>query len=169
MIDGLLGRHRLTVRSSGNWFTQSAALENGTDILNGPVNLEPGKTYGNVRIWLSDETAEIEGLMPEGWSADSHSMIMAFPEDMSLWQDRGRYIQSGTVSATDTPLFREADPSWTHVSCRPLHLRRPRRPTRRNPRTSSETLNELWPRATRIFIGEAGKFEVTLPPLSRDR
>ena len=32
-----------------------------------------------------------------------------------------------------------------------------------------ETLNELWPRATRIFIGEAGKFEVTLPPLPRER
>jgi hypothetical protein len=33
----------------------------------------------------------------------------------------------------------------------------------------SEILNEFWPRATRIFIGEPGKFEVTLPPLPRDR
>jgi hypothetical protein len=32
-----------------------------------------------------------------------------------------------------------------------------------------EILNELWPRATRIFIGGPGKFEVTLPPLPRDR
>ena len=32
------------------------------------------------RVRSSDETAEIEGLMPEGWSADSYSMIMVFPE-----------------------------------------------------------------------------------------
>jgi hypothetical protein len=43
----------------------------------------------------------------------------------------------------------------------------------RDPRAGSkdfmEDLRELWPRATRIFIGEAAKFEVTLPPLPRDR
>lgn len=98
VIDGLLGRHRLAVRSSGNWFTVAATLENGTDIANGPLDFEPGRTYGNVRVWLSDATAEIEGLMPEGWSADSHSMIMVFPEDMSLWQENRRYIQSGHVA-----------------------------------------------------------------------
>ena len=168
VIDGLLGRHRLTVRSSGNWFTQSAALENGTDILNGPVNLEPGKTYGNVRIWLSDETAEIEGLMPEGWSVDSHSMIMAFPEDMSLWQDRGRYIQSGTLSGqTRRFSVKRIPPGHMYLVALYTFVDPP------DPQAGSkdfiETLNELWPRATRIFIGEAGKFEVTLPALSRDR
>ena len=97
-IDGLLGRHRLTVRSSGNWFTVSATLENGTDIANGPIDFEPGRTYGGVRVRLSDETAEIEGLMPEGWNASSHSMVIVFPEDGSLWQDNRRYIQTGNVA-----------------------------------------------------------------------
>jgi protocatechuate 3,4-dioxygenase beta subunit len=168
VIDGLLGRHRLTVRSSGNWFTRSAALENGTDILNGPVDLEPGKTYGNVRIWLSDETAEIEGLMPEGWSADSHSTILAFPEDMSLWQDTLRYIQSGTVTAQTRRFSVKRIPPGHMYLVAVFPFVDPRDPQARS-NDVMETLNELWPRAVRIFIGEAGKFEVTLPPLQRDR
>ena len=168
MIDGLLGRHRLTVRSSGNWFTVAATLENGTDIAKGPIDFEPGRTYGNVRVRLSDETAEIEGLMPEGWSADSHSMVMVFPEDMSLWQDNRRYIQSGNV-APQTRRFsvKRIPPGHMYL----VALFPSSRPD--DPRAGSqdfmEALNELWPRATRIFIGEAGKFEVTLPPLPRDR
>ena len=167
-IEGLLGRHRLAVRSSGNWFTVAATLENGTDIANGPIDFEPGRTYGNVRVRLSDETAEIEGLMPEGWSADSRSMVMAFPEDVSLWQDDRRYIQFGKV-APQTRRFsvKRLPPGRMYlVALFPFF-------EAHDPRAATqdlvETLNELWPRATRIFIAEAGKFEVTLPPLPRDR
>jgi protocatechuate 3,4-dioxygenase beta subunit len=168
VIDGLLGRHRLTARSSGNWFTVAATLENGTDMANGPIDFEPGRTYGNVRVRLSDQTAEIEGLMPEGWSADSHSMVMVFPEDVSLWQDNRRYIQFGNV-APQTRRFsvKRLPPGHMYlVAVYPFF-------EAHDPRAASqdllETLNELWPRATRIFIGEAGKFEVTLPALPRDR
>ena len=106
--------------------------------------------------------------MPEGWSADSHSMIMAFPEDMSLWQDRGRYIQSGTLSGqTRRFSVKRIPPGHMYLVVLYTFVDPP------DPQAGSkdfiETLNELWPRATRIFIGEAGKFEVTLPPLSRDR
>jgi protocatechuate 3,4-dioxygenase beta subunit len=168
VIDGLLGPHRLTVRSSGNWFTVAATLENGTDIANGPTDFEPGRTYSHVRVWLSDETAEIEGSMPEGWSADSHSMIMVFPEDMSLWQDNRRYIQSGSV-APQTRRFsvKRIPPGRTYLVAVYTFID-PQDPRERS-NDFMESLNELWPRATRIFIGEAGKFEVTLPPLPRDR
>ena len=40
VIDGLLGRHRLTVRSSGNWFTVAATLENGTDIAKAAIDFD---------------------------------------------------------------------------------------------------------------------------------
>ena len=167
VIDGLLGRHRLMERSSGNWFIVAATFENGMDMANGPIDFEPGRTYGNVRVRLSDEMAEIEGLMPEGWSADSHSIVMVFPEDVSLWQDN-RYIQSGKV-APQTRRFsvKRLPPGHMYlVALFPLF-------EAHDPKAASqdlvETLNELWPRATRIFIGEAGKFEFTLPPLPRDR
>jgi hypothetical protein len=168
VIDGLLGRHRLTVRSSGYWFTAAATLENGTDIANGPIDFEPGRIYGNVRVWLSDKTAEIEGLMPEGWSADSHSTIMVFPEDMSLWQDNRRYIQAGEV-APQTRRFsvKQIPPGYMYLVA-VLSFVDPRDPGAGS-KDFMEDLKELWPRATRIFIGEAGKFEVTLPPLPRDR
>jgi len=168
VIDGLLGQHRLTVRSSGNWFTVAATLDNGTDIAKEPIDFEPGRTYGNVRVWLSDEMAEIEGLMPEGWSAESHSMIMVFPEDMSLWQDNRRYIQSGEV-APQTRRFsvKRIPPGHMYLVAVLSFV------DHRDPRAGSkdfmEVLRELWPRATRIFIGEPGKFEVTMPPLPRDR
>ena len=97
VVDGLLGPHRLTVRSSGNWFTVAATLANGTDIANGPIDFEPGRTYSNVRVWLGNETAEIEGVLPDDWNANAHQMIVAFPEDMSLWQDNPRYVKAGTV------------------------------------------------------------------------
>jgi hypothetical protein len=168
VIDGLLGRHRLTARSSGNWFTVAATLEDGTDVANRPIDFEPGRTYGNVRVRLGDETAEIEGLMPEGWSEDSHSMVVVFPEDVSLWQDNRRYIQFGN-GAPQTRRFsvKRLPPGHLYlVALYPFF-------EAHDPRAASqdivETLNELWPRATRIFIGEAGKFEVTLPPLPRDR
>jgi hypothetical protein len=167
VIDGLLGRHRLTVRSAGHWFTAAATLENGTDIANGPMDFEPGSTYRDVRVWLSDETAEIEGLMPEGWSADSRSIIMVFPEDMSLWQDDRRYVQPGEV-ARQTRRF-----SVKRIPPGHMYLVAVLSFDHRDPRAGSENfmeiLRELWPRATRIFIGEAGKYEVTLPPLPRDR
>jgi protocatechuate 3,4-dioxygenase beta subunit len=168
IIDGLLGRHRLTVRSSGNWFTVAATLENGTDIAKGPTDFEPGRTYGNVRVWLSDETAEIEGLMPEGWSAESHSMILVFPEDMSLWQDNRRYIQSGDV-VPQTRRFSVKRIPPGHMYLVALYLFVDPHDPRAKSMDFMEPLNELWPRATRIFIGEARKFEVTLPPLPRDR
>ena len=168
VIDGLLGRHRLTVRSSGNWFPAAATLENGTDIANGPIDFEPGRTYGNVRVWLSDETAEIEGSMPEGWSADSHSMIMVFPEDMSLWQDNRPSIQLGVVASQTRRFSVKRIPPGQMYLVAALSLVDPQDP-RAGSEDFMEILNELWPRATRIFIGEAGKFEVTLPPLPRDR
>jgi len=167
VIDGLLGRHRLTTRVSGNWFIVAATLENGIDMANGPIDFEPGRTYGNVRVRLSDETAEIEGLMPEGWSADSHSMVMVFPEDVSLWKDN-RYLQSGkVVPQTRRFSVKRLPPGQMYlVALFPFF-------EAHDPRAASqdlvEILNELWPRATRIFIGEPGKFEVTLPPLPRDR
>ena len=168
VIDGLLGRHRLTVRSSGNWFPVAATLENGTDITKGPIDFEPGRTYGNVRVWLSNETAEIEGLMPEGWSADSHSMIMVFPEDMSLWQDNRASIQSGVVDLQTRRFSVKRIPPG-HMYLVAVFLFGDPKDPRAGPKDFMETLNELWPRGTRIFIGEAGKFEVTLPPLPRDR
>ena len=168
VIDGLLGRHRLTVRSSGNWFTAAASLENGTDIANAPIDVEPGRTYGNVRVWLSDETAEIEGLMPEGWSADSYSMIVVFPEDPSLWQDDRRYIQLGDVAPQTRRFSVKRIPPRRMYLVAVYSFGHPQDP-RAGSEDFMEILNELWPRATRIFIGEAGKFEVTLPPLPRDR
>ena len=168
VIDGLVGRHRLTVRSSGNWFTAAAALENGTDIANGPIDFEPGKTYGNVRVWLSDETAEIEGFLPEGWSADSHGMIMAFPEDMSLWQDSRGYVQAGNVAA-ETRRFSVRRIPPGHLYLVAVYPFVDSGVPQAGPKDITEMLSELWPRATRVFIGEAGKFEVTLPPLQRQR
>jgi protocatechuate 3,4-dioxygenase beta subunit len=168
VIDGLLGRHRLTVRSSGNWFTRSAALENGTDILNGPVDLEPGKTYGNVRVWLSDEAAEIEGVLPDDWNANAHQMIMAFPEDMSLWQASRGYVRTGTVDA-QSRRFSVKRIAPGHLYLIAVYSLIDLDDAEARSRDMMEVLNELWPRATRIFIGEAGKFEVTLPPPPRDR
>jgi len=168
VIDGLLGRHHLTVRSSGNWFPVAATLENGTDIANRPIDFESGRTYGNVRVWLSNETAEIEGLMPEGWSADSHSMIMVFPEDVSLWRDNRAFIQSGAVDRQTRRFSVKRIPPG-HMYLVAVFLFVDPKDPRAGPKDFMETLNELWPRGTRIFIGEAGKFEVTLPPLPRDR
>jgi hypothetical protein len=168
VVDGLLGRHRLTVHSSGYWFTAAATLENGTDIANGPIDFEPGRIYSNVRVWLSDKTAEIEGLMPEGWSADSHSTIMVFPEDMSLWQDNRRYIQAGEVAPQTRRFSVKQIPPGHMYLVAVLSFVDPQDP-RAGSKDFMEDLKELWPRATRIFIGEAGKFEVTLPPLPRDR
>jgi len=168
VVDGLLGRHRLTVHSSGYWFTAAATLENGTDIANGPIDFEPGRIYSNVRVWLSDKTAEIEGLMPEGWSADSHSTIMVFPEDMALWQDNRRYIQAGEVAPQTRRFSVKQIPPGHMYLVAVLSFVDPQDP-RAGSKDFMEDLKELWPRATRIFIGEAGKFEVTLPPLPRDR
>jgi hypothetical protein len=168
VIDGLLGRHRLTVRSPENWFTVAAMLENGTDIAKWPFDFEPGRSYRNVRVLLSDETAEIQGLMPEGWSADSHSMITVFPEDMSLWQDNRRFIQPGHVDPQTRRFSVRGIPPGHMYLVAVVSLVDPKDP-RAGSQDLMETLNELGPRATRIFIGEAGKFEVTLPPLPRDR
>ncbi len=167
-IDGLLGRHRLTVRTSGNWFMVAATLDNGTDIANTAIDFKPGATYGGVRVRLSDETAEIEGLMPDGWSEESHSMVMVFPEDMSLWQDHRRYIQSGNI-VPQTRRFSAKRISPGHMYLVALcPFFEPHDP-RAGSQDLLETLNELWSGATRIFIGEAGTFVVTLPPLPRDR
>jgi hypothetical protein len=167
VIDGLLGRHRLTVRSSGNWFPVAATLENGTDIANRPIDFEPGRTYGNVRVWLSDETAEIEGFMPEGWSVDSHSIIMVFPEDMSLWHIQ-RYIQLGEVAPQTRSFSVKRVPPGHMYLVAVSSFADPRNP-RAGSKDFMEHLRELWPRATRIFVGEPGKFDITLPPLPRDR
>jgi hypothetical protein len=106
--------------------------------------------------------------MPEGWSVDSHSMIMVFPEDISLWQDNRGSIQSGKVAA-QTRRFSVTRIRPGHVYLVALYPFVEAQDPRAGSRDFLETLNELWPRATRIFIGEAGKYEVTLPPLPRDR
>jgi protocatechuate 3,4-dioxygenase beta subunit len=168
VIDGLLGRHRLTVRSSGNWFTVAASLETGTDILTGPVDFEPGKTYSNVRVLLSDETAEIEGLLPEDWSANSPPMIVAFPEDMSLWQETQRYVQLGNISGQTRRFSVKRIPPGHVYLVAAYPFIDPREPQAQS-RDVMELLNQLSSRATRIFIGGAGKFEVTLSPPPRDR
>jgi protocatechuate 3,4-dioxygenase beta subunit len=161
VIDGLLGRHRLAVQSSGNWFTVAASLGDGTDIANGPIDFEPGKTYGNVRVWLSDETAEVQGVLPSGWHAKSHQLIMAFPEDMSLWKENRRYIQAGTVDVQSKRFsIKKIPPGHAYlVAVYAFDLEDPSARFK----DVVDVLNELWPRATRIFIAEAGTFEVTLP------
>ena len=102
--------------------------------------------------------------MPDGWSADSPSMIMVFPEDMSLWQDNRRYIQLGNV----VPQTRR----FSVKGIRPGHMYLVAVFSFVHPPESKdfmESLNDLGSRATRIFVGEAGSFEVKLPPLPRDR
>jgi len=171
VIDGLLGRQRLTVRSSGNWFTVAATLENGTDIANGPIEFEPGRTYRNVRIWLGNETAEIEGVLPDDWDWNAHPMIMAFPEDTSLWQDNPRYVKAGAVVPQSRRFSVKGIPPGHLYLVAPMAVNSfvgPDDPPEQS-RDMVEILSELWPRATRIFIGEPGKFEVTLPSLPRDR
>jgi hypothetical protein len=84
-VGGILGAHRLSGgSSSGAWFIERAVLENGTDIASAPLAFEPGKIYRNVRVWLSDEAAEIEGSLPEDWETLPRGTILAFPEDASL-------------------------------------------------------------------------------------
>jgi hypothetical protein len=95
-------------------------------------------------------------------------MIMVFPEDMSLWQEGQRYIHSGNLTAQTRRFSVKGIPPG-HMYLVALFPFVDSRDPQPESKGFLETLSELWPRATRIFIGEPGKFEVTPPPLPRDR
>ena len=165
-VDGILGPHRLSAGSSGGWFAERAVLENGTDIAGAPLAFEPGKVYRNVRVWLSDEAAQIEGPLPEDWE-DLRGTILAFPEDASLWGDGSRYVRPGTVSSEPRRFsVRGLPPGQTYLVA---VYRSP--DGRFDPARfmAPGLLDELVSSAVRIFVGEPGKFEVSLPAASRQR
>jgi len=157
-ISGVVGRHRLTLQSSGNWFIERAFLEDGTDVADAPFNFEPGRVYRKVRVLLSDETAEIVGRLPKGWDAGPIKVV-AFPDDPTLWKDE-RYQKFATAPEAQTELTIRGVPPGRSYLVAVLVARRDAPLESVNP---AEVLNELVPFAARVFVGEPGKFIVNLP------
>jgi hypothetical protein len=163
VVDGLLGMHRLTVRPSGPWFVQTATLEDATDIGSTPVNFAAGKSYTNVRVWMSDAAAEIVGRLREAWRGSSPVMIKAFPEDASLWQDDSPFVRTADVAFGEGSFsVKGVPPGYTYL-VGAYRLPDPRDPQAQF-KSHQDLLNNLAPGAVRIFVSEPGKFEVTLPP-----
>jgi len=159
-ISGVVGRHRLEVQSKSAWFIERAFLEDGTDLVDSAFNFEPGRIYRNVRVMLSDETAEIAGKLPADWTI-SPVAIVAFPADSALWND-GRYLKISTSSGPQTELTIKGVPPGRNylvaIFVLPDRFDEPR--LFMNP---AEFLDALAERAVNVFVDKPGKYSVNLP------
>ena len=97
-IEGIFGAQRLTVGSTGNWFIERATLEDGTEASSAPYPFVAGRTYSNVRVWLSDRVATLGGPLPAWWDPHAGIAIIAFPESAWLRKPDSRLVRLATVS-----------------------------------------------------------------------
>jgi hypothetical protein len=161
-VDGIFGAQRVMLRSSGNWFVERATLEDGTELSTAAYAFAAGRTYSNVRVWLSDKTATLTGGLPSWWDPHGGIGIVVFPDDASLRTPDLKLVRMATVSM-NTKRFSVAGlpPGQSYlvaaVAVDSAGL----------PNWGSEELFQLLTTtATRVVVSEPQPYEVALgPPL----
>lgn len=97
-VKDVFGSQRLTLGSTGNWFIERATLEDGTDIAARAYGFAAGRTYANVRVWLSDRVATVGGALPSWWDPHEGMVIVMFPENPALRGADSKLVRPALVS-----------------------------------------------------------------------
>jgi hypothetical protein len=90
------GAYRLVVRSrAGDHATVSAALIEGMNVLDDPVDFRPGARFADVAVTFSDQPTELSGVMLDraGRPAPEH-YIVVFSHEPHRWFRDSRHIQA---------------------------------------------------------------------------
>jgi len=161
-VEGVFGAQRLGLRSSGAWYIEKATLEDGTEVSTAPYAYAAGRTYSNVRVWVSDRVATLSGALPERLDPLQHMVIVAFPEDASQRTPDSRYVRTANVSRqTNRFTILGLPPGQAYLVAAyrtegSLQLR------------GDELYERLTPIATRVSVTDSQVYEVVLgPPLQR--
>jgi hypothetical protein len=95
--------------SPAGWWLRSAVV-NGRDLLDGPIDLQPGQLVPDIVFTFSDRHSELSGtLTTSAGKAASDYFIIVCPVDASLWMRGSRRVKSlrpgsdGTFSVKDLP------------------------------------------------------------------
>ncbi|MEO7272179.1 MAG: carboxypeptidase-like regulatory domain-containing protein [Vicinamibacterales bacterium] len=161
-VEGIFGAQRLGLRSSGAWYIERATLEDGTELSTAPYAFAAGRTYSNVRVWVSDRVATLSGALPSWWDPHESIVIVAFPEDVSQRTPDSRYVRTATVSR-DRNRF-----SILGLPPGQAYLVAAYQTTGSPPWRGEELYERLTLIATRVSATDPQVYEVVLgPPLQR--
>ena len=98
------GRYRLSVAGAGAWSLR-AAIVNGADMLDTPLEVPPGQNVGDVAVTLTDRAAEVSGTLFDqlGRPAPEYGVVM-FSTDRQHWATSPRR-QTGVVKLASDGTF----------------------------------------------------------------
>jgi protocatechuate 3,4-dioxygenase beta subunit len=164
-ILGVLGRNRLAVELTDNWFVEHAFLEDGTDIAASAFNFESGRTYRNVRVLATDAAAELVAKLAPGVFRAPMTVVV-FPDDASLWND-SRYVKLATAAPPGNELVIKGLPpgrNYLVALWRSPAVVDGARPAKNPEPMDFETLAT---QAVIVFADGPGRFTVTLQAAKR--
>jgi hypothetical protein len=161
-VDGVFGAQRLMLRSSGAWFVERATLEDGTEFSTAPYAFAAGRTYPNVRVWVSDKVATLSGPLPSWWDPHAGIGIVVFPDEAALRTPDSTLVRTATVSMDMMRFSVSGLPPGHSYLVAAVAVGSAGLPTW----GSEELFALLTPIATRVVISEPQLYEVAVgPPL----
>jgi len=112
------GRYRLSVGvpAASGWFARSAMLAD-QDLIDAPIDLQPGSTVTDVIVTVTDRPARLGGrLVNSDGSAGSDLNVVIFTADPSLWNEDARRIRQTHTSTTGQYAFGGLPPGDYYVT-----------------------------------------------------
>jgi len=83
-IEGILpGRY--VIQAGGGRWTLKAAMIAGRDVLDEPMEIQPGEEIENVRLTLTDRITELSGKVGDATPSTSLEWVLVFPVDKKHW------------------------------------------------------------------------------------
>jgi hypothetical protein len=94
LVSGVTGPARLRVGLPPGWMLK-AALQEGRDIADTPLDLASGATLAGVRIVITNQLGALSGQITDDKSAPlADGTILLFPADASKWHDNSRFVRA---------------------------------------------------------------------------
>jgi len=159
-ISGVVATGILRLQSTTTgWYTKSVVID-GRELVQTPIVFEPGRSYKNIQLTLTQKRSEVNGRVVDGrGAAVPDYTVVLFPEDRDWWYPRSRIIltarpdQNGQFKIPTLP-----DGSYYVVALPFLE---------QGADQDAETLATIAPRATKLTLseGEAKTIELRLQEL----
>ena len=93
-VSGVTGSARLRVGLPPGWMLK-AALQNGRDIADTPIEAESGKTLARVQVIVTNQLANVSGQITDDKGAPiADGTIVIFPAEPSRWYENSRYVRA---------------------------------------------------------------------------
>ena len=157
-LDVAPGSYRFEITPADGWAAEGVFLDDGRNVIDALVELQPGEVLERVRIALTNRVGRIEGtVFPADMLGTRGYTVIAYPEARDHWHENSRFIRRASTGDKDGTFVLDALlPGMVYlVAVHPWGSREPSV-------SLSAWLEELAPAAVRVAVPEPGTYRAEI-------